>query len=346
MRASSLSTTTSGRINRNLPTILKAAFWVPASTCCAAPMSQPRRKLPSPCASNCSCWHNWPSIPAWAIKLPWVWGGRGSWRNYDARTLPERSVTIPAQRGDGYRSLWQCSYTLTLNLHAQLGLSLWLICVCSAGLDFHGGGEGEAEGSEAGHAGDAHEDCSPGVGEDEHGRHFVGGQVEQAREDEQANRFVAANLAWRRGQDVEHVVDGVAEDGGAEGDGVANRPESEHGEEAVEGNGDAGEQHGGNKDSRLAGTHEQRVDEAGGEALDLVTDAARQQACQFLQQCDGDIAFPGGEKHEEDQADEQAADDGEHDPELDVHLDAQQRHDSHDEGGGHEIQRLIHRHRW
>src|SRR6266516_2308978 len=58
-----------------------------------------------------------------------------------------------------------------------------------------------------------HEQGGPGMGKDEHGSHLGGRQMEQAGKHQYPNGFVAPDLPRRGWQDVEHVVDGVAEDG-------------------------------------------------------------------------------------------------------------------------------------
>src|SRR6266702_733970 len=117
--------------------------------------------------------------------------------------------------------------------------------------------------------------------EEEHCIDLSWGLLQQAGEDQQADGLVTSDLSWRGWENVEHVVDGIAEDGCAEGDLVANGPEGEHGEEAIEEHGDTGEQEGGNKDSGLAGTCEQGVNESCGESFDLAADALREQSGDF-----------------------------------------------------------------
>lgn len=67
------------------------------------------------------------------------------------------------------------------------------------GLYFQRTGDTQPQNTEAGHAGDGHEERGPGMGEDKHGGHFFGGQAEEAGEDEETGKFVATNLSRRRG---------------------------------------------------------------------------------------------------------------------------------------------------
>src|SRR5216683_3122653 len=128
--------------------------------------------------------------------------------------------------------------------------------------------------------------------------------MQQPSEDEQADGFVSTDLPGRSGQDVEHVVHGVAEDGSAEGNVVTNRPEGEHGKRTVESQGYAGEQDRQKEDAWSACAQKEGINEVGGETFDLVSDGSGKQLCYLLEEDDGNFAVPGCQADEEDQADE------------------------------------------
>src|SRR5438105_3887408 len=162
-------------------------------------------------------------------------------------------------------------------------------------------------------------------------------------EDKQSGKFIAAHLSRRGGQNIKHIIHGVAKDGSTKGDGEADSPEGEHGEEAIKEHSNACEQDCWNEDAGAAGTHKQRVNKAGGETLDFVANDLREEAGHFLQEIDGSTAFPGSEADKEDEANEETTDRTQNEPEGGAHLYAQKGDDRHDEKGGHEVKSFVHR---
>src|SRR5690242_9478624 len=61
-----------------------------------------------------------------------------------------------------------------------------------------------------------------------------------------------------------------------------------------------------------------------------------------MQEADGGITFPGGQGDECDQADQQATNEGQYEPELDIHFYAEEWHNRHDKERGHQIEGFVH----
>src|SRR5258708_7683656 len=100
------------------------------------------------------------------------------------------------------------------------------------------------------------------MGENKHGSNFIRRQMEESCEDKQAHSFIAAYLSRRSGENKEQIINGVAKDRCARRDGQANCPESEQGEEAITGDGQAGERHSWQEDIGTACASKQRVNKA------------------------------------------------------------------------------------
>src|SRR5579885_2489220 len=125
--------------------------------------------------------------------------------------------------------------------------------------------------------------------------------MEESCEDKQAHGFIAPDLARRRGKKKEQVIERVTKDRCPRRNRQTNRPESEHGKEAIAGHGQAGERYSRQEDMGPACSSEQRVHEASRKCLHLPANGSWEHSCYSPQQREGSRPFPDSQANKTDQ---------------------------------------------